>query len=501
MTSGRLPNIVLIVVDTLRGDHVSCYGHERRTTPHLDTLAADATLYTTATSPGAWTPPSHASIFTGTYPSRHGVDRSHPYLDGPLTTLPEYLRERGYRTYGISSNFWISTATHYDRGFDVFYQSWQLAQTRSNPALERQRRRDPSYVGGADGLSRAERARAAINRLDTNIRRYCCRPFVNLDMGARRVNRVVRRWMRHWMTLQEPFFAFIHYMEPHLPYRPPARFLRQYLDVRDAARARDVNQKPLKYIGKRVPMTGEDFELLGRLYDAEISYTDHCIGEVVDGLRASGLLDNTMLVFCSDHGENLGDHGLMDHMFSVHDSITTVPLIVRYPGETQRGTEHALVQTLDIFPTVASLVGRTRTNGMEAVLAGQFQGGPLPPFGSGRQFAVTELLQVQPPIATLRRRYPGFDWGVFDRSLCALRTATHKYVQGSNGTEELYAIATDPRETTNQLAADHARAAEMRAQLNAWRDTFAPVVVTDSDPEELDGEIRRRLEDLGYIEA
>src|SRR5438874_385722 len=207
MTTVRLPNIILIVVDTLRGDHVSCYGHERRTTPHLDALAADATLYTTALSPGAWTPPSHASIFTGTYPSRHGVDRSHPYLDGDLTTLPEYLRGRGYRTFGISSNFWISTATHYDRGFDVFYQSWQLAQTRSNPALERQRRRDPSYSAGGNGRSAAERLGATINRLDAGIRRYCCRPFVNLDMGARRVNRVVRRWARTWKTLDAPLGA------------------------------------------------------------------------------------------------------------------------------------------------------------------------------------------------------------------------------------------------------------------------------------------------------
>ena len=501
MAPATSPNIVLILVDTLRRDHLSCYGYGRRTSPSLDRLAQESTLYTRAISPGAWTVPSQASIFTGAYPSRHGIDRTHPYLDCGLTTLPEYLRAHGYRTFGISSNFWISTATQYDRGFDVFSQSWQLLQAQGNPALERQRRRDPGYAGPASPSSTAERVRLAVNRLESAFWRRCCAPVMAVDKGAGRVNRVVKRWIKRWTTLDRPFFAFIHYMEPHLPYRPPARFLRQYLDVRDAARARDVNQKPLKYIGKRVPMTGEDFELLGRLYDAEISYTDHCIGEVVDGLRASGLLDNTMLVFCSDHGENLGDHGLMDHMFSVHDSITTVPLIVRYPGETQRGTEHALVQTLDIFPTVASLVGRTRTNGMEAVLAGQFQGGPLPPFGSGRQFAVTELLQVQPPIATLRRRYPGFDWGVFDRSLCALRTATHKYVQGSNGTEELYAIATDPRETTNQLAADHARAAEMRAQLNAWRDTFAPVVVTDSDPEELDGEIRRRLEDLGYIEA
>jgi len=321
-----------------------------------------------------------------------------------------------------------------------------------------------------------------------------------VDKGAGRVNRVVKRWIRRWTTLDRPFFAFIHYMEPHLPYRPPARFLRQYLDARDAVRARGVNQKPLKYIGKRIPMTGEDFELLGRLYDAEISYTDHCIGEVVDGLRASKLLDNTILVVCSDHGENLGDHGMMDHMFSVHDTITAVPLIVRYPGDTQRGMEHGLVQTLDIFPTVASLVGRdgSSVNGMDA-FAAQLQGRPLPPFGAGRAFAVTELQQVQPPIATLQRRYPGFDWRVYDRSLLALHTATHKYVQGSNGTEELYAIATDPRETTNQLAMDPERAGEMRAQLSSWRDSFAPATPTDS-LEDLDGEIRRRLQDLGYIE-
>jgi len=339
----RLPNVILIVVDTLRGDHLSCYGHHRRTTPHLDALAADSTLYTTVVSPGAWTPPSHASIFTGTYPSRHGVDRSHPYLDTQMTTLPEYLRERGYRTFGISSNFWISTATHYDRGFDVFYQSWQLAQTRTNPALERQRRRDPSYTPLPGGLSRAERMRATINRLDATIRRHCCRPFVNLDMGASRVNRVVRRWIRSWTRLDAPFFAFIHYMEPHDPYTPPGRFLQQHLDGTDARAVRGVNQHPLKFMSGMVPMGAEDFDRLGRLYDGEVSYTDHCIGEVINGLRASGLLDQTLLIVTSDHGENLGDHGLMSHMFSVHESILRVPLVVRYPGGEHRGTESVLV--------------------------------------------------------------------------------------------------------------------------------------------------------------
>ena len=500
MTTPRLPNIVLIIVDTLRGDHVSCYGHERRTTPHLDTLAADATLYTTAMSPGAWTPPSHASIFTGTYPSRHGVDRSHPYLDGPLTTLPEFLRERGYRTYGISSNFWISTATHYDRGFDVFYQSWQLAQTRSNPALERQRRRDPSYVGGANGLSRSERARAAINRLDKSIRRYCCRPFVNLDMGARRVNRVVRRWMRRWATLQEPFFAFIHYMEPHEPYNPPARFLGLHLDGDSARHVTSVNQHALKFMSGAVRMDGEDFDRLQRLYDGEVSYTDDCIGEVIRGLRSTGLLDSTLLVVTSDHGENLGDHGLMSHMFSVHESILQVPLIVRYPGGEHRGIEPSLVQTLDIFPTVATLLetnGRAATE-RDATVRGQFQGNALPPFGTPRDYAIAELREMQPPAHVLQKRYPGFDWKVYDRSLRAVRTRTHKYIQGSDGKEWLYHVASDPRELADVHASDAGRTAELRGHLDTWEKTFTPAENTAAP--ELDEEIRRRLADLGYIE-
>ncbi len=498
--SVRPPNVVLFVVDTLRGDRLSCYGHTRPTTPHLDALAAEGTLYTAAVSPGAWTPPSHASIFTGTYPSRHGVDRTHPYLDCAMTTLPEYLHERGYRTFGVSSNYWISTATHYDRGFDVFCQSWQLLQANDNPALERQRRRDPGY-SAAPTQSVAERLRAAVNRLEAGFWRNCCAPIMAVDMGAGRVNRLVKRWIRQWATLDAPFFAFIHYLEPHLPYRPPARFVDRYLNARDAKRAYAVNQNPLKCIGGRARMGADDFDLLGRLYDAEVSYTDHCVGEVVEGLRAAKLLDQTLLVFTSDHGENLGDHGLMDHMFSVHEPIVRVPLIVRYPGGEHRGIEPRVVQTLDLFPTVAALVnGHGATaNGDAASLAAQLQGQALPPLGPPRGFAVSELKQMQPPIATLSKRYPGFDWRVYDRSLCAVRTARHKYVVGTDGSEALYDLERDPGENDDRLAREPERAAEMRARLAGWQGSFTAAAPTEP-AEELDDEIRRRLQDLGYIE-
>jgi hypothetical protein len=119
--------------------------------------------------------------------------------------------------------------------------------------------------------------------------------------------------------------------------------------------------------------------------------------------------------------------------------------------------------------------------------------------GEQREFAVTELRQVQPPIETLARRYPSFDWRVYDRSLCALRTATHKYVQGSDGREELYALATDPGEAHDLSTAEPERTAEMRGRLAAWRASFTPASV-DEPSAELDAEIRRRLNDLGYIE-
>ncbi len=500
----RQPNVILILVDTLRGDHLSCYGHRRLTTPRLDAFARQARLYASAISPGAWTPPSHASIFTGTYPSRHGVDRMHPYLDASLTTLPEYLHELGYRTYGVSSNYWIGTATGFDRGFDVFHHSWQLLQAHTNPALERQRRRDREYKGANTPRTLDERVRAFVNRCDTTFRHYCCQPLHADDKGAARVNRVVRRWIREWTRMDTPVFAFIHYMEPHLPYHPPGRFRRRHLDARLEKRARAVNQNALKFISGRIPMTAEDFDLLEHLYDAEVSYADHCIGEVLDQLRATRLLDRSVVIVTSDHGENLGDHGLMDHMFSVHEPIIRMPLLVRYPGGEHAGIEDGLVQTHDLFPTIAALTPPTNGNGRHTVhtdgaVAAQFQGGPLPPLGPARDYTITELNQIQPPIPILARRFPNFDWSLYDRPLRAIRTATDKYIRGGQGSEELYAVIADPGERNNLAAVRADRTAELRARLDAWETGITPVK-TGADALELDDDLRRRLEDLGYLQ-
>jgi hypothetical protein len=146
---------------------------------------------------------------------------------------------------------------------------------------------------------------------------------------------------------------------------------------------------------------------------------------------------------------------------------------------------------------VAALVSNGRQNGSD--VTAQFQGGPLPPLGAPREFAVSELRELQPPIATLRRRFPQFDWQTYDRSLHSIRTATHKYVQGSDGSEELYALDSDPGEVMNRAGADPGTTAALRSHLAGWRDSFEATAHAEPAPE-LDAEIRRRLADLGYIE-
>lgn len=501
--ASRAPNVILIMVDTLRADRLSCYGYRRLTSPRLDAFAEESVLYAAAISPGVWTPPSHASIFTGTYPSRHGVDRTHPYLDCPLTVLPEYMRRHGYRTFGVSSSYWIDAATRFDRGFDVFRQGWQLVQAGSNLPLERQRRRAPGYRGPSAPRTLGEGLRSAANRVDAAFWRRCCQPIMAVDKGAGRVNRIVDRWIRQWTTMDEPVFSFIHYMEPHLPYRPPGRFRHRHLTARAEVRARRINQHAPKFISGRVRMGAEDLDVLGQLYDAEVSYTDDCIGEVLDGLRTSRLLDRSIVIVTSDHGENLGEHGLMDHMFSVHEPVIHVPLLVRYPGRAHRGIEGGLVQTHDIFPTLVALLedaAGTSGNGSTGFDRTQLQGGPLPPFGVPRDFAVTELNDIQPPIPTLIRRYPYFDWKPYDRHLRAVRTLTHKYVRTSTGGEELYAVVDDPGELRNVATTERSRTIQFRSWLDAWEASMAPAEprADDRAPE---AATRRTLQALGNIQG
>jgi arylsulfatase A-like enzyme len=243
-----------------------------------------------------------------------------------------------------------------------------------------------------------------------------------------------------------------------------------------------------------VTMTNDDWDILTGLYDTELAYVDMRLGQLYDYLAQSGLLDNTILIITADHGENLGDHGLMDHQYCVYDTLVHVPLIIRYSASfPARHRETALVQTLDLFPTIAKLLGRHNEPSLS-----NLQGQSLLPedlVQETRPFTVTEYLA--PQLHTFQRESIKVD-DYFARQLRALRTDSHKFIWASDGQHELYDLTIDPREKENLITIEPARAADMEQMLQEWIRTYSAEHQID---ELIDEAVVSRLEALGYIEG
>jgi arylsulfatase A-like enzyme len=492
------PNIIIVLIDTLRADHLSCYRHGRRTSPHIDGLAERGRLWEKAVSPAPWTPPSHASLFTGTFPSRHGVDRSHLILDPSLTPLPEALKRHGYRTYGVSSNYWLSRETRFDRGFDEFVHSWQLLQTHgTNKPLQRQQERQDLHLATVAG-SRDVKTRFGdfVNEQFERARQRLRRSYQLCDDGARRVNSFVRGWLPRWQRDEAPFFAFLHYMEPHIRYAAPRQYHTMHVPRGvSVERVQRLNQDPWKYLTGAAVMEEEEFAILRGLYDGEVSYVDHQIGQLVAMLESAGLLDETAIFLTSDHGENLGEHGLMDHCYCLYDTLLRVPLIALYPAVFGRGERSdRLVQSHDLFPTILELAGVR-----DDPVWRQVQSRSLIGEGAAGRVTFSEYLEPQPPLPVLRQRYPGFEGKQFDRALRTAQRDDLKYVWGSDGNDELYDLATDPTETRNLIAERPEKAKELYAELETWLASFQHSA-QDQDTVELDESTIKKLEQLGYLQ-
>ena len=507
MNTGRnktRPNIVLILIDTLRADRLSCYGYGRQTTPFMDRIAEQGVLYERAISAAAWTPPSHASIFTGVYPSRHGVELSHLVLGPDLSPLPEMLRRHGYRTFCVSSNYWLSRETRFDRGFDRFVHSWQLVQTSgTNQALKRQQRKQAvGLEPAANGTSTKRRllleAGNSANWLFERATKKLRRSFNAYDDGAWRVNRHIARWASDWKRMEQPFFAFVHYMEPHIRYAAPGRYRTMHVPPgTDPTRINKVNQDPWRYLAGRADMGAEDLAILGGLYDGEVSYVDYRVGQLYTLLSDEGLLRDTLFIITSDHGENLGDHNLMSHSYCLYDTLLHVPLIVHYPPEFPPGQRISTqVQTVDLFPTILDLADIRDVQAWD-----QAQGQSLihttGSSGSGR-LVFSEYLEPEPSLSVLTGRYPGFDASPYDRALRSVRTASHKYISASDGRAELYDLARDPHEEGNLISIETETAHQLRTSLEEWSSSFEHA--SRAEPNiEIDSDMRKRLEDLGYL--
>lgn len=478
-----MDNIVLIVMDTARADAVDLHS-DQTPMPRLAEFAQKGTSFSQAHANAPWTLPSHGTIFSGQYPSRHQAHADRKQFDYE-PTLAQLLGREGYRSVAVSNNTWISREFGFDRGFDEFYTSWQLFQN------------------GVDFGDVARTESGTIDKFCGILRKFEGNPVKNIanlvygqffrkrnDDGASRTNQIVAKNIDEWTT-DKPLFLFINYLEPHLEYHPPDSFSEQYLPAGvTPTEASRVNQDAWGYITGEVKMTERDFEILRGLYRAEIAYLDKRIAELRRLFDEQGVLDETTFIITGDHGENIGEHGLMDHQYSLHQTLLNVPLTM--VGSSVPGGE--LVQKpvglVDLVPTVLDIAGASTGDDLPGYSLTKPESIP------NNRTLFAEYLAPQPAIETLRERYNcKSKVNRYDRRLRAVIQGHWKYVRGSDGSEWLFNL--EKGETKNFVEKEPTQYDELVETLDDW---VAGLPETANEDIPMSGSTEQRLEDLGYLQ-
>ncbi|WP_049898917.1 sulfatase [Halococcus agarilyticus] len=308
-------HVVVLSVDALRADHLSCYGYHRETSPALNDLAAESIRFTDAYSASSHTREAVPALLTGAYPDS-AVDEDYRLASETVATT---LSERGFATGGFHSNPFVSRAYGFDRGFDTFDDDLHLGQHRFVALAQR----------ALDKLRNRHYARAA-------------------EINGRSLD-----WIDS-LAEGQPFFLWNHYMDTHGPYEPPAEYARTYLD--QPVSDEDAQSLYQRAIADPDSITDEEREQLIDLYDAEIRYNDAGIGAFLDALRERDLLERSLLVVTADHGDAFGEHGYYEHPRYLHEELTHVPLLVRPPGGASEVVSTP-VSTLDVVATIEDELG------------------------------------------------------------------------------------------------------------------------------------------------
>ena len=320
------PNVILIGVDTLRADRLSCYGYTGSQTPHVDALAADGVRYVEMTAQASWTKPSFGTIFTSLYPSSHTATGKPHRLPQAVVTLAEVLAASGYHTGGFADNPSISPAFGFDQGFaDYVYL-------------------EPDYLFAGNEAASQTAAYQTVRRLWATVMGARVYPQ-HFYQDAAALNRRALDWLE--ANEGTRFFLFLHYMDPHDPY-----FAHPYSGL-GYARASDQDPDPALA------------PTFSQLYDGEIRYLDEHLGQLFEWLQARGLYDEALIVFTSDHGEEFQEHGGWWHGQTLYQEQIAVPLIVKYPGGARAGAVvDELARSLDIAPTILDVAGVPVPEGM-----------------------------------------------------------------------------------------------------------------------------------------
>jgi arylsulfatase A-like enzyme len=447
------PNVLLVVMDTVRADRLGANGYARPTSPELDAFAREAIRFETFQAPAPWTLPSHASLFTGLYPMQHGATQEHLRLERRFATLAERLRDAGYRTFAASANPIVGPDAGLEQGFARFVEAWRPGDPAVHPVSSAFAR----FLGDADPA--------------------------------------------------RPYFAFLNYMEAHSPYTPPPALLQRFAraPVRPLVADR-IGRRPWSSWFLDGPYPESERALLSDLYDAEIAQLSAELGRLFAVLHRDPRWSDTLVAVTSDHGEHFGERDRIEHMFSLYEPVLRVPLLLRLPGGARAGeVESRPGQLTDLAATVLSACGLDASSlspqGVDLLAPGPRREELLAEYYFPRQviglLSPEELARAQSIAPHLRR-------------LRAIRRGDRKLVWGSDGRHELYDLRADPGETRDLLAGGHdpddARALEegLTATLGRFGAPFALApprldaritgLAEHADPETV-----ARLRELGYV--
>jgi len=492
--SGR--NVLFVVLDTVRKDHLTPYGYDRPTTPTLEAFARDARVYEEAVSPAPWTLPVHASMFTGRYPSEHGATQEDPYLADEITTLAESLSAAGYATACFSSNAWITPYTRLTAGFDAQDNFFEVMPG--------------DVLSGAladawERINDSDRLRGVANRLvelGNSVHEYLA-GAEGADTKTPEVVDSTIEFVDGALAAADDWFAFINLMDAHLPVYPPDEYREEFAPGVDPDA---VCQNSKEYNSGAREVSDAEFDDIRGLYDAEIRHMDAELDRLFAHLRATGQWEDTTVIVCADHGELHGEHGLYGHEFCVYDPLVNVPLLVDSPA-LEPGREEGTVEMIDLYHTVLD----------EANAAGL--GAPL---DRGRSLAsdadrgfedaeygfveyhrpVVELEQLESKAAAA-----GIELDEDSRFYSRMRAARRpdaKFVRNERIPDEGYRLDRDPGETDPVSPDEDDAVGACAAALGRFEERVGGEWAgTAADGDVLDGmspDAKSRLEDLGYLE-
>jgi arylsulfatase A-like enzyme len=411
------PNVLLLILDTVRAANLSAYGYHRATTPALDALARDGVLFEYAFSTESWTLPSHASMLTGLWAGETGTSYLTP-LDARHPTLPRVLGRAGYVTGGFVGNAgWASPEVGIGRDF-LHYESYDLGPDQLLWSTSfSQMRLVQDLIGATVSLDGGRVVRA--------LREFELRSLEQRRPGHLVAADVARRFAswRERVGNRHPWFAMLNFIDAHWPYQSPAPFKQRFNGGRDA---------------------------LDR-YDGSIAYVDSIVGALISDLRERGALDRTIIVVTSDHGELFGEHGHDGHGTTLYLPVVQVPLLVRYPPRL-RGSERRsdAVSLRDLPATILDLAGAPSRDG----LPGTSFFDPVRPETSAPLF-----------LRAVRGINAPRTWPNAHGDLVGLLTNDWHYIRYPDGNEELFAWRTDPGEFI-----DHADSLPYRSVLAGLRE-------------------------------